>query len=71
MAVSVALVNPSPPIMAIYAYEIAKILAEPTGAAETAPCDSAATESVITWPGKKGTNCLATPIGPIPGPPPP
>ena len=66
-----AIVNPSPPIIAMYAYEMAKIEAEPTGAAETAPCAGASTESVMTWPGKNGTNCGATPIGPMPGPPPP
>ena len=26
---------------------------------------------IIGFPGRKGDKCLATPIGPIPGPPPP
>ena len=58
----VALRRPSPPIMAIYIHEIGRMLAEPQGAAETAPlspCLPAAgfTPSTTAWPGRKGARC--------------
>ena len=71
MATSVANLNPSAPIILIYIQDIGKILALPQGAAETAPMPFFGPEFIKTWFGKKGSKCFATPIGPIPGPPPP
>src|ERR687885_292858 len=43
--------------------------AEPQGAAETA--GPVPPVSASGWPGRNGTRCSRTPIGPTPGPPPP
>jgi hypothetical protein len=70
----VAFFSPSAPIILIYAQEIGKIDAEPHGALESAPNDSlldTPSISIIEWLGKYGAKCFFTPIGPIPGPPPP
>ena len=55
-----------------YEYEIGSIDALPQGAADTASC-SCKPISFLTsgWPGKKGFKCFLTPMGPMPGPPPP
>src|SRR5450756_2261260 len=77
MANFVASVSPSAPIIAIYIHEIVRMLALPHGAAATAPIDEVrgvkceVSGETTECPGKKGTRCSATPIGPTPGPPPP
>src|SRR6476646_9479201 len=48
-------------------HEIGRIEAEPKGAAETV----SAPLPVSGCPGRKGARCDLTPIGPMPGPPPP
>jgi hypothetical protein len=49
-----------------------KMDAEEKGAAETAPtlfwCSNDGRKG---WEGKKGAKCSTTPMGPMPGPPPP
>ena len=55
----------------MYIQEIGKILALPQGAAETEPIPVLGPDSIKTWLGKKGSKCFPTPIGPMPGPPPP
>ena len=48
-----------------------KIEALPNGAAETAPWSVTISCSTTECPGTNGAKCFFTPIGPIPGPPPP
>ena len=43
----------------------------PKGAAATAPMACSPPVAITGWPGRYGTRCGATPIGPMPGPPPP
>jgi len=43
----------------------------PQGAAATGPTAHAEASTPMELQGKNGTRCLATPIGPTPGPPPP
>jgi len=45
----------------------------PYGAAETGPIalSPAFSGRMTGWPGRNGARCLATPMGPMPGPPPP
>ena len=79
--VLVAAVRPSGPIIRIYIHEMTRMEAEPKGAAETAPigrrCGWRAARVVAEatgatgWEGRKGARWAATPIGPMPGPPPP
>lgn len=63
--------------MEMYAYEIGRINDEPNGAAATVPkgftSDTAGSPPVgITGcDGRNGAKCALTPIGPMPGPPPP
>src|SRR5262245_46904126 len=71
MAILLASTNPVAPIAAIYTHEIVRILALPQGAAETAPIGFSPPRLTTECPGKKSTRCSATPIGPMPGPPPP
>ncbi len=47
------------------------MLADPQGAAETARIASEPPTRTTGWPGRNGARCAATPIGPMPGPPPP
>jgi len=47
------------------------ISALPQGAAETAVIDFSRLIETTGCPGKNGTRCFATAIGPAPGPPPP
>ena len=47
------------------------MLALPQGAAETAPIPCSPPTVTTGWPGRNGARCAATPIGPMPGPPPP
>ncbi len=48
------------------------MLALPKGAADTdMPSSCTPSIGVQTWPGRKGARCARTPIGPMPGPPPP
>ena len=48
------------------------MLALPHGAADTRVNRAARRRSCTTgWPGRYGARCAATPIGPMPGPPPP
>ncbi|MNV48149.1 hypothetical protein D3C71_1400420 [compost metagenome] len=72
IATWLACFNPSAPIMRIYIQLIGRIEALPNGAAETAPC-WVVTPSICTtlWPGTNGARWAFTPIGPMPGPPPP
>src|ERR1044071_1601479 len=73
MATFVAFVRPAAPIMRMYIQEIVKMLALPKGAAATGR-DELLAESQGCKEGRPGRNltrCLATPIGPTPGPPPP
>src|SRR3954468_23462724 len=79
MATSVASLRPSGPIIAIYIQEMGRMLALPHGAAETGPTGSefltegneGNEEERAKWWGRNGVKCFATPIGPMPGPPPP
>src|SRR5213083_1299310 len=43
----------------------------PQGTAATAPMAFSPPRWATAWPGKNFTRCSATPIGPMPGPPPP
>lgn len=56
----------------MYIQEIVRMLAEPYGAEDTAPwpLDSLSIGRTA-WLATNGARCAATPIGPIPGPPPP
>ena len=56
---------------AMYAHEIGRIAALPQGAAEMVPQACGCARSTTGWPGRNGARCFATPIGPMPGPPPP
>mmetsp|Transcript_10811 Transcript_10811/g.35495 ORF Transcript_10811/g.35495 Transcript_10811/m.35495 type:complete len:296 (-) Transcript_10811:1721-2608(-) len=72
MARREALVSPSAPIMEMYAKEIGRMAAEPKGAAEMTPNGfSPPHVASSSWVGRKGARCFLTPIGPMPGPPPP
>jgi hypothetical protein len=71
MAIFVAYVSPSPPIMSMYIIEMGRMLALPHGAALTAPSACVPPVFTIGLPGRKGASRSTTPIGPIPGPPPP
>ena len=57
----------------MYIQLIGRMLAEPCGAAEIAPMALSPAElgALTGCPGRKGNRCSATPIGPMPGPPPP
>ena len=55
----------------MYAYEISRMLALPHGARRIAWIALAPPVVTIGWPGRYGARCAATPIGPMPGPPPP
>src|SRR6202046_4364876 len=70
MATFDASVRPSPPISNIYTHEIVRIDAEPYGAAETGPTGPG---SLVRCgcDGKNAAKWALTPIGPMPGPPPP
>ncbi len=57
--------------MAMYAHEIGRMDGLPHGAADTVPQLWGTPRSTTGWFGKCGARCAATPIGPIPGPPPP
>ena len=48
-----------------------RMLALPNGAALTAPALASVPRPAGAWPGRCGARCAATPIGPMPGPPPP
>ncbi|CAC9968397.1 hypothetical protein [uncultured Gammaproteobacteria bacterium] len=66
MAISVDRCIPCLPNNLIYDHEIGRIEAEPNIAADTA------FEFFSNGlPGRNGAKCAFTPIGPIPGPPPP
>ena len=54
----------------MYANEIGRIDAEPHGAADTGPVGWLP-GAASGWPGRYAARCLATAIGPMPGPPPP
>ena len=72
MATLLAAVSPSPPINAMYTQEIGKIEALPKGAADTTSLVSQSPATGTTGlVGKKGIRCSPTPMGPMPGPPPP
>ena len=47
------------------------MLALDQGAAATAGIARAPPVLITGWPGRYGARCAATPIGPMPGPPPP
>ena len=47
------------------------MLALPHGAAETGGIAFSPPTFASGWPGRYGARCFATPIGPMPGPPPP
>src|SRR5258708_39981826 len=55
----------------MYAYEISRMLALPHGAADSAWIALGPPVVIIGCPGRYGARCDATPIGPMPGPPPP
>ena len=55
----------------MYPYEITQAKADPHGAAEIDLTLSLELTLIIGLFGKNGTRCLATHIGPTPGPPPP
>ena len=55
----------------MYPYEIKHANAEPKGAPEIAEMASLPPVGTTGFPGKNGARCLATQIGPTPGPPPP
>ena len=57
--------------MSMYIIEIGRMLALPHGAALTAPDACAPPVLTTGLPGRNGARCFATPIGPMPGPPPP
>ncbi|MNZ97941.1 hypothetical protein D3C78_1172070 [compost metagenome] len=58
--------------MAMYIQLIGRMLALPQGAALTAVfCASGPSSSTTGWLATKGARCAFTPIGPMPGPPPP
>src|SRR5690606_20143857 len=71
MAIFVAFVKPSPPIMAMYAYDMARMLALPQGAADTALMAYSPPVFTTACPGRNGFSLSFTQIGPMPGPPPP
>src|ERR1044072_8145366 len=62
---------PSRPSIFMYAYEISRMLALPHGAADIAWIAFAPPVGTTGSPGRYGARCAATPIGPMPGPPPP
>ncbi len=68
-ATCVAFFMPSAPIMRMYIHEMGRIEAEPQGAAEMVPALPGS--FARGWPGRCAARCLATQIGPMPGPPPP
>ena len=55
----------------MYPYEIRHAMADPKGAAEIESIAFSPPTFIIGFPGKNGVKCLATQIGPTPGPPPP
>ena len=55
----------------MYIIEIGRMLALPQGAADTAPMPCIPPVGITLWVGRKGARCATTPIGPMPGPPPP
>ncbi|MNE41192.1 hypothetical protein D3C80_1352510 [compost metagenome] len=56
----------------MYIQLIGKMLALPQGAALTAVfCGSGPGSGITGWLATKGARCARTPIGPMPGPPPP
>ena len=71
MATLVACVRPCAPISLMYAQEMRRMLALPQGAAETGPMAFSPPVRTTGCPGRYGMRCLATQMGPIPGPPPP
>src|SRR5690606_2513532 len=72
IAYSVARRTPWFPIILIYIQLIGKILAEPQGAAEMLPfANSVPSGGFTAFEGRKGARWDLTPIGPMPGPPPP
>lgn len=71
MANAVDLRTPSLPNILIYPYEIVKIDAEPNYEAVKEPNDFLLYFYEKGCVGKYGIRCFFTPIGPIPGPPPP
>ena len=72
MATSVARRKPSAPIMWMYIHGMARIPAEPQGAAATGPGPVGGPATGASgWFGMNGIRCSATPMGPTPGPPPP
>mmetsp|Transcript_24991 Transcript_24991/g.73094 ORF Transcript_24991/g.73094 Transcript_24991/m.73094 type:complete len:251 (-) Transcript_24991:1773-2525(-) len=81
MAYPVAALRPSVPFILMYIQEMGKIAADPKGAAATAPSFLGTQMSLpqsfpeasgsATCPGRNGARCLATPMDPTPGPPPP
>src|SRR5476649_2600648 len=62
---------PSRPSIFMYAYEISRMLELPHGAADSAWIALAPPVLTIGCPGRYGARYAATPIGPMPGPPPP
>src|SRR6185312_15735903 len=70
MAAFDASVRPSPPISSMYAHAIVRIDADPYGVAETGPTGA---RSLVRCgcDGRYGAKWALTPIGPMPGPPPP
>src|SRR5476651_1902360 len=48
-----------------------RIDADPNGAADTGPTTCGLVPSTAGCPGRNGARCALTPIGPMPGPPPP
>src|SRR4026208_371287 len=71
MAYLVASTTPLAPRSRRYPYEINRILALLHGAAEPAGMAVGPPPRISGGPGRNGARCAATPIGPIPGPPPP
>src|SRR5690606_33147359 len=68
----VAFNKPLAPISVMYIHEIGRMPALPHGAADTAlPYCEESVGATMLWPGRKGARCFFTPIGPMPGPPPP
>src|SRR6187431_2231973 len=63
---------PTAPIILMYIQLIGRMLAEPQGAAEIVPLFTSVPGTACTGcAARKGSKCLPTPIGPMPGPPPP
>mmetsp|Transcript_16055 Transcript_16055/g.54722 ORF Transcript_16055/g.54722 Transcript_16055/m.54722 type:complete len:229 (+) Transcript_16055:694-1380(+) len=57
---------------AMYEKEMGRMAAEPYGAAATVPkAVSPPPHAISGWDGRKGASWLFTPMGPMPGPPPP